>query len=179
MDTIETTSPRAWVGCLGCYNAGALNGAWLEGAEAGDIAKAVKVIERESYFGEGLVTICAKCGSDEFWVFDHEGFEGLIKGECSPMEAQEKAELLESVEEGEREAFRAWISATDNTDPDAMREAYVGQFDSYTELAEYFIDECQALEIPESVARYFDYEAYGRDLSYDLTEAGNFYFWNH
>jgi hypothetical protein len=98
-DTIEITEPKAWVGCLGCYNSGSLNGAWVDGLEAGDISKAVKVkTGAPAIYGENC-PVCIKCGSDEFWVFDHEGYSGLISGECSPSEAQEKAELLVSVDE--------------------------------------------------------------------------------
>jgi antirestriction protein len=111
-------------------------------------------------------------------VFDHEGFNGLISGECSPSEAQEKAELLASVEEGEREAFTAWLALGMGEDLEAMREAYIGEFSTYTELADYFL-ESGALEIPDNIRPYFDYEAYGRDLSFDLMEQGSHYFWNN
>jgi antirestriction protein len=177
-DTIKSTEPRAWVGCLGCYNSGELNGAWVEGVEAGDISKAVKVkIGAPAIYGENC-PVCVKCGSDEFWVFDHEGYSGLISGECSPSEAQEKAELLASVEEGESEAFTAWLALGMGEDLEAMREAYIGEFSTYTELADYFLEN-GALEIPDNILPYFDYEAYGRDLSFDLMEQGSHYFWNN
>jgi antirestriction protein len=51
----------------------------------------------------------------------------------------------------------------------------MGEFATYTDLAEYFI-EAGALDIPDHISRYFDYEAYGRDLSYDFTEHGTHYF---
>ena len=177
-DTLEMTEPKAWVGCLGCYNSGELNGAWVDGVEAGDISKAVKLkIGEPSIYGENC-PVCVKCGSDEFWVFDHEGFNGLISGECSPSEAQEKAELLASVEEEEREAFIAWLALGMGEDLEAMIEAYIGEFATNTELADYFL-ESGALEIPDNIRPYFDYEAYGRDLSYDLMGHGTHYFWNH
>jgi antirestriction protein len=124
-DTIEITDPKAWVGCLGCYNSGSLNGAWVDGLEAGDISKAVKIkTGAPAIYGENC-PVCIKCGSDEFWVFDHEGFNGLISGECSPSEAQEKAELLASVEEGEREAFTAWLSTGGSEDVEEFRDSYM------------------------------------------------------
>ena len=37
--------------------------------------------------------------------------------------------------------------------------------DDMTDVAYYFIDECQSLgEIPDRIRSYIDYEAYGRDL---------------
>jgi antirestriction protein len=175
-DTIQDTEPRAWVGCLGCYNSGLLNGAWVDGVEAGDISKAVKIkIGEPAIYGENC-PVCVKCGSDEFWVFDHEGYKGLISGECSPREAQESAELLASADDSEREAFIAWLALGGDKDLEAMREAYWGEFNTYTELAEYFIDNLGSFNIPDNIRPYFDFEAYGRDLSFDFMSHGSHYF---
>lgn len=174
----QETTPRAWVGCLGCYNSGRLNGKWLEGTEAGDTE------------GAGLTNadgFCLVCGADEFWVFDHENYAGLISGECSPMEAQESAELLASVDEDEREVLEAWVSnfhirKAEDLDLDDMRSHYIGEFSSDTEVAEHIVDETGLLsEIPDSVARYFDYEAYGRDLDMggDVWSFNGHYFWGN
>lgn len=180
MSTITTNTPKAWVGCLGCYNAGSLNGNWVDGEVAGDISLSVKTVERESYFRDGnTVTVCATCGSDEFWVFDHENFDGLISGECSPMEAQEKAELLSSVEENEREAWRAWLSNGMTPDLDTMREAYYGEFASDYDFAVNIVEESGYLaNVPENISNYFDYEAYARDLMFDFFESNGHYFRN-
>ena len=150
-----TTTPRAWVGCLGCYNEGRLNGSWVEGEKAGEISLAVALAGDK----------CATCGADEFWVFDHEGFGGALKGECSPMEAQEKAELLASVEDHEREAWEAWLSNGREADPDAMREAYFGEFDSDTAFGEEMANTWGILHgLPDSLSYYFDFERYAHDL---------------
>ena len=45
-----------------------------------------------------------------------------------------------------------------------------------TDVAYYFIDECQSLgEIPDRIRSYIDYESYGRDLDLE----GRFVFTNH
>jgi antirestriction protein len=45
-----------------------------------------------------------------------------------------------------------------------------------TDVAYYFIDECQSLgEIPDRIRNYIDYEAYGRDLDIE----GRFVVTNH
>ena len=45
-----------------------------------------------------------------------------------------------------------------------------------TDVAYYFIDECQILgEIPDKIRSYIDYEAYGRDLDLE----GRFVVTNH
>ena len=48
--------------------------------------------------------------------------------------------------------------------------------DDMTDVAYYFIDECQSLgEIPDRIRSYIDYEAYGRDLDLE----GRFVVTNH
>ena len=48
--------------------------------------------------------------------------------------------------------------------------------DDMTDVAYYFIDECQSLgEIPDRIRNYIDYEAYGRDLDIE----GRFVVTNH
>lgn len=37
------------------------------------------------------------------------------------------------------------------------------------ELGQYLIDECGALDVPENIKGYFDYEAYGRDMFLNTT----------
>jgi antirestriction protein len=181
MNTEIETGMQAWVGCLGCYNEGTLNGSWVDALEAGDVSKAVKVATgNPAIYGENC-PVCVKCGSDEFWVFDHEGLEGLIKGECSPLTAQQAAEKLNEVSEDQREAFRAYIELMgDEVTFEDFEEAYIGEFSSETELAEYFIDNgLSGFDIPDNMAFYFDYEKYGRDLSFDLVNHDGHYFWNN
>lgn len=175
MNTINDTTPRVWVGCLGCYNSGRLIGQWVEGTSAGDTER-VSLSDSDGR--------CLNCGGDEFWVFDHENFGGLISGECSPMEAQEKAELLESVDDDEREVLEAWVSniGVKNLDIDQMRECYAGEFDSDEAFAYEYVESCGLLsDIPESVTNYFDYAALGRDMDLggDIWSFNGHYFWNH
>lgn len=166
----NSDTPSAWVGCLSCYNSGALVGKWIPGNECDDLEAA------------GLTNgagACIKCGADEFYVLDHENFGGVLSGECSPVEAYNAAMLLESVEDYEREQWEAWLSNGMPADIDAMRECYIGEFSNNEELGEYFADECGLLsDMPEGLHRYFDYAAYGRDIAYDTFEYGGFYFWN-
>ena len=89
--------PRVWIGCLACYNAGRLVGKWVDAIEAGDKTpadihdNATTLLSLESRDG----------GSphEELWCMDHENFGGLLTGECSPMTAQEIAEVIEKLYE--------------------------------------------------------------------------------
>lgn len=166
--TVRDTTPRAWVGCLGCYNSGALVGKWLDGETCADLESA------------GLADSagkCIRCVSDEFWVMDHENYLGALKGECSPSEAQEIAESLASVPDYEREILSAWLSNGMDFDLDEMRECYIGEFPSDEAMAEEYAENCDLLSaIPESLRYYFDFNSYARDLMHDMFEADGHYF---
>lgn len=170
MDTMtDTSTPRAWVGCLGCYNGGILNGIWLDGEEATSYGEHLKSYERDG------VTFCALCNSDEYWVFDHENFSGLLTGECSPREAQEVAEKIASIPERDREAFLEYCEHVGG-DPDysSFEEAFNGQWESEEAFAEDLLESTGDLDRDSYLARYFDLEAFVRDLFYDyfMTSSG-------
>lgn len=52
--------PTVWIGCLGCYNEGVLNGEWFPAHEAGEIT--IRALHRGA------------TDHEEMWVFDIEGF---------------------------------------------------------------------------------------------------------
>jgi len=166
----QTATPRAWVGCLGCYNGGMLNGIWLEGLEATTYGEHLKSYEKNG------VTFCALCHSDEFWVFDHENYGGLLKGECSPNEAQEIAEKIESVPEYDREAFLEYCEHVGGSpDFSNYEDAYMGHYDSQEAFAQELLEGTGQLDSDSILSRYFDLEAYTRDLFYDyfMTDSGH------
>jgi hypothetical protein len=77
MLTITDIVPRAWIGCLGCYNEGRLVGEWLEADDLED--------------EDTLAAICARPDHEELWAMDTEFIPG---GEMSPAEAARKARAL-------------------------------------------------------------------------------------
>jgi antirestriction protein len=104
---------------------------------------------------------------EELWVFDHEGFHGLLSGECSPMEAQRIAEVMASVDEPA--AFAAWASDTgakvDADAPDAFTDAYCGEYASETDFAQELAEELGTVPTNYSwPASYIDWERAARDL---------------
>lgn len=95
--TTTETTPNVWVGCLACYNSGRLTGEWVDAREAADYVPCTR-----TEFGSP---------HEEWWVMDHENFDGLLTGECSPQAAQDLAELIDAVEElMPVAAFAAWCS---------------------------------------------------------------------
>lgn len=55
-------------------------------------------------------------------------------------------------------------------------ERYIGCFESYYDLGYYYAKDLGAMDMSEQVERYFNFEEYGRDISYDLMESGGYYF---
>ena len=66
--------PRAWVGCLQCYNSGDLVGEWFDASEAADVT--LDVLHLEHPLQEGC---------EELWCFDVDGIP--VNEEMSPLEA--------------------------------------------------------------------------------------------
>ena len=172
----ETTTPRAWVGCLSCYNSGHLFGKWIDGLECEDLESAG--IATMETIGEYTAYRCVKCFGDEFSVMDHENYLGLITGECSTTEAAEAARQIDDIaDDSEREIVIAWLSNGMEFDLDNMRERYIGEYSSDQDMAEEYISGTGMLDdAPESLARYFDYESFARDLMYDIFEVSGHYF---
>ena len=75
-------------------------------------------------------------------------------------------------------AYIAYAGEVSQEIVEEAQEKYVGEFENYEELGQYFVEEIYAMEIPKGLEYYIDYEKYGRDISYDLIEVGNHYFWN-
>jgi antirestriction protein len=61
---------------------------------------------------------------------------------------------------------------------DEFTDSYAGKFDSDREFAEHLVDDTMMLtNIPQVVARYFDYDSYARDLLHgDYWTTDNHYY---
>lgn len=108
---------------------------------------------------------------EEVMISDHEGIK------CSEydniFDINEQAEELENLQDYEQEALEALID-----DGYSFEEAldivtsgdymYYSNCDDMTDVAMQYIEETGLLnDVPEFLQNYFDYEAYGRDLSYE------------
>ncbi len=166
-----TLNPRAWVGCLGCYNAGALVGTWVDANEAEDF-EPHSILHGDTQETEPP---CERTTSDERWCLDFEDFGGLLSGECSPSEAAEMAEIVGHIEaEGYPvEAVAAW---RDNVgkgyanldDLDDFADAFAGEWPSGEDYAKELADEIGAID---SEARWpndcIDWNRAWRELMFD------------
>lgn len=160
-------TPRAWVGCLGCYNAGHLIGQWYDAIEAPEnmeeFNEELDGIKDEKGTPAGVYVGHYSEQHEELWVFDHEGFQGLLDGECSPSTAREKAELLEGLPEEYRAAFGVYVAA--GYEPETFLEAYQGVYTNEGDFAWHLLDETgDSKQIPEWALPHFDYDSYADEL---------------
>ena len=169
--TLSTDTPNAWIGCLSCYNSGTIFGKWIEGTQAADLEAAG--LAKVQTVGDYTAPRCVRCFGDEFAVLDHENYHGFIKGECSTVEAQEAAELIESIQaEGiDIAAAGAWISFTGQAwDLDSFQDSYQGEHDSFREYAEELARELHGEQLDRGLGWPFNcinWEHAARELSYD------------
>lgn len=151
---------RIYLTNLGKYNEGELVGEWVELPCTSEELDAVK--ER----------IGINAQYEEWFITDYEtDIEGIEVGEYSNIdELNELAEQLEGFDEYGMKAIQAML-LDGYTFNEAIEKVDNGEYyyypncDNMTDVAYYIVEEdCLLSDVPENIARYFDYEAYGRDL---------------
>ena len=170
---------EAFITNLGKYNEGALVGEWVKFPTTAEELQ--KVFERigigsKDDFGHPY---------EEWFITDYDCYvDGLYEmlGEYENLdELNYLASKLEELDDHDYEHFQAAMQVSDYTgsvkdlinliDNLDKYEIYPG-VDDYSDLGRYYIDEVGVMEIPEHLANYIDYEAYGRDVAID--EMGQF-----
>jgi antirestriction protein len=110
----------------------------------------------------------------EWFINDYEWTIEMELGEVHEMdritEWNERCQEADNLEEYEAEEIAAAIEAYGYTFAEAYERQQRGCFVFYAgrdleELAEELINDCY--DLPEFALRYFDYEAFARDLSFD------------
>jgi antirestriction protein len=77
------------------------------------------------------------------------------------------------------DAYLDNMGSSGGVDIDAIQDSYYGQYDDFTDFAHHLMEETGDLDqIPEGLRFYFDFEAYGRDLSHDFFESNGYFFRN-
>lgn len=149
---------------LGKYNEGILQGEWVElpvsQEELKEVFKRIGINEQyEEYFITDY-----EC--DFYEVGEYENLDTL----------NEIAEKLNELEEEESTVAKALMSECGYTLDEAIEKVNNGDYRIYsecndmTDVAYEVVEECGYLNnVPENVARYFDYEAFGRDLGIEGT----------
>ena len=169
----------AFVTNLGKYNEGELVGEWVKFPTTAEEMK--KVFDRigigqKDDFGQPY---------EEWFITDYDCYvDGLYDrlGEYESLdELNYLASKLDEMSQGEYEQFQAAmeigdhsgsvqeiINLTENLD---CYDVYQDIHD-YDDLGRYYIDELDAMQVPEHLRNYIDYEAYGRDVA--MEEGGDF-----
>ena len=169
----------AFITNLGKYNEGELVGEWVKFPTTAEEMK--KVFDRigigqKDDFGNPY---------EEWFITDYDCYvDGLYDklGEYESLdELNYLASKLDEMSQGEYEQFQAAmeigdhsgsvqeiINLTENLD---CYDVYPDIHD-YDDLGRYYIDELDAMQVPEHLKNYIDYEAYGRDVALD--EGGDF-----
>lgn len=113
---------------------------------------------------------------DEILCADIEGIgKHFYASNCDFFSMTEWLEFLESIENThlDIEAISAYFECFGkygDIDISSIDDQYYGQYDNWEEFVYQFVDDTCLLEgIPDSLQSYFDYEKYGRDLSYDFS----------
>ena len=83
------------------------------------------------------------------------------------------------VEEFDQETVDAFLEEFDLMDVEHLNDAYMGQYRSGAEFAEYFVSDCYGLphDMPYWIA--IDWEETWENLSYDYTESNGYIFSNN
>ena len=165
---------EAYVCNLGKYVAGNVDGGYLRfPAATEDVQALLKRIGVDGIRFEEVIITEATTEID--------GLSQYINQYADIDELNYLASLLDEMDEGDRERFEAAIAYGEYTGSmkDLINLAqnlesfeYLPGVENEKDLGYYLIDELSALEIPEHLVDYFDYEAYGYDTY--INEGGKF-----
>ena len=168
---------RIYLTNLGKYNEGELVGKWLD-LPCEDMVKELVSIgvsdepdENGNYY-------------EEYFITDYENDYDYKVGEYDSLDdLNEIAEELENLDDYDREVVKAFIENGSDIEEalDGLRDGDYMVFSNCSDMADVayqYIEETGLLnDIPEGLRNYFDYEAYGRDMSFEgtfiFTENGN------
>ena len=157
------TTPRVWIGCLHCYNDGRLVGDWFDAATTDGVTLA------------DVHGAHSRADShDELWCFDHENLP--VRGELDPLAAADWGRVYTEVGPEHWPALCAWVESGDYVAEGTgdlpsisdFEERYCGAWENFREYAEQLADDIGLLaDVPEEIARYFDWQAWSRNLAFD------------
>lgn len=152
----KSDSPALYCGTYGKYNSGNLRGMW------------VNVSTFDDY--EDFVNFCCAIHADEddpeIMYQDYENMPGSLyhesMGEAEFDNIAKYCELCDDYSVSAVEDFMEWYTPEDL---DNMRDSYAGVYDSKEDFAREIVNECYDLgKRMGSLAHYFDYDAFARDL---------------
>lgn len=156
---LNERAPQVWIGCLSAYNSGRLHGEWVDIPEdAEELREEIQRVLKKS-----------PDPTAEEWAFmDYSDVPTGFGENPNLEELCEYARLYN--EHGEAITAFIEIYGVDNLSEQSFDDCYRGCWDSWDDFANEDADqmlEAYSNESNSFLTRYFDYESYSRDLSYD------------
>ena len=157
---------RVYVSTYAKYSNGILKGAWLS-------LDSYTSLEE---FNDACVVLHADEVNPEFMLQD---FEGIPRIFCTESSLDARVFEWLALDEHDREivdAFLECIGDSPNVFENSLA-AYQGQYDNDADFAYECVESTGMLQgVAESIKRYFDYDAFARDLMFDYSSHNNYYF---
>ena len=152
----ESDSPAIYCGTYGKYNSGNLGGMWVN----------VSTFGSYEYFIDFCKAIHADEEDPELMCQDFENMPRSLYRES--MGAEEFENILKYCDLCDEYCVSAvddFLECFSPEDLDRMDDAYMGVYDSEEDFAREIVNDCYDIEkMMGSLADYFDYEAFARDL---------------
>ena len=185
---------KIYVACLASYNNGVLHGKWIDASsDVDEMQDEINSVLRASPYPNVTVT-CPECdGEGKPWGFGDSVCE-VCKGKGDVPSAEEWAihdyddmpttfgeytslqtiadfvELTETYDWLDYDAIKALVDYTDDA-ADMLEDNLVGHFETFKDYAYELADEMMSARdcTDDFLKRYFNYEAWARDLEMDYT----------
>ena len=169
----------AFITNLGKYNEGELVGEWVKfpttAEELKEVFKRIGIGQKDDFgqpYEEWFITDY-DCYVDGLYdkLGEYENLDELnyLASKLDEMSDSEYAQFQAGMEMGDHcGSLQEIINLTENLD---CYEIYP-DIEDYDDLGRYYIEELDAMQVPEHLQNYIDYEAYGRDVAMD--ENGSF-----
>lgn len=153
-----TTTIQLYVGTYGKYNNGSIGGQWVD------------LTEFDTH--EDFLTHCAEIHSDEvdpeFMFQDCENIPSNLYSECSAKEIFEVIEYCKSNDIEDIALVMEYMNYT-GCSYDSFEDDYLGHYDDVTDFT-YELAQDMLHGVSKTVAMYFDYDMWHRDVMLDYTE---------
>ena len=151
----DDDEPAVYVGSYYKYNGGDLYGLW------------VNLASFDSY--DEFIEFCKAVHSDEedpeLMYQDFQGFPYCWYSESGLHDTFDK--ILEFAQCDNQEAAEIYINELGHDDVDGFEDAYQGEWKSEEDFAWHIYEECYEHEMSEFASKYFNVEAFARDLFID------------
>lgn len=177
MNTVQNntdTRVGIYVGTYEKYNGGSIAGDWLyfdDYSDFEDLKNAIIELHQDEKDPEYMIQ---DTDNDYLKMIDESmNFDELEKAFDTYTEIENDS--LDT------DAIKAYVSIFGKFDKSDFEDRYQGEFDSVEAYAEDYAEQTGMLEgIPDNIQRYFDFEAFGRDMELggDITECNGYIFLN-